>query len=117
MHLSQRSLQRAAAAQVNYMGANVAEVLFAILTSLVRIRGAKSCLFSSLLQKSESILGLDAVPPAMNLDLPLDLDCHNRLVEWATTQANPLTGDKCEETADFVEIQASGRACGIPHGD
>lgn len=113
MRLSERSLQHAATAQVSYVAA---DLLSAILTSLVRIRGAQSYLFSSLLQKSESILGLDAVPPVMNLDLPLNLDCHNRLEEWATTLGSRSTADKREEVADYTEHQAYERSCGISQG-
>jgi hypothetical protein len=113
VRLSERSVQHAATAQVSYLAA---DLLSAILTSLVRIRGAQSYLFSSLLQKSESILGLDAVPPVMNLDLPLNLDCNSRLEEWATALVNPSTADKREEAADYIDHQASDRSCGISQG-
>jgi hypothetical protein len=113
VRLSERSVQHAATAQVSYVAA---DLLSAILTSLVRIRGAQSYLFSSLLQKSESILGLDAVPPVMNLDLPLNLDCNNRLEEWATALVSPATADKREAAADYIEHQPSDRSCGISQG-
>jgi hypothetical protein len=114
VRLSERSVQHAATARVSYVAA---DLLSAILTSLVRIRGAQSYLFSSLLQKSESILGLDAVPPVMmNLDLPVSLDCNNRLEEWATTLVSPSTADKREKAADYIEHQAYERSCGISPG-
>ncbi|KAJ5299619.1 transcriptional regulator family: Fungal Specific TF [Penicillium atrosanguineum] len=113
VHFTQRSLPRTTA-QLGYVTANVAELLFTILTSLGRIRGAQSYLFSSLLEKSESILGLDAIPQEMTLDMPLALDCHSRFGEWKTMLDNHPVADKHEETVYHIENPASGRSFGIP---
>jgi hypothetical protein len=52
----------------------------------------------------------------MNLDLPVSLDCNNRLEEWATTLVSPSTADKREKAADYIEHQAYERSCGISPG-
>ena len=95
---------------------NVADLLFAILTSLARIRGAQSYLFSSLLQKSGSILGLDAIPQELTLDMPSDLDCQGRSGEWEVTLTNPPLADEQEDVVDNVRSQAPGPSCGILQG-
>lgn len=114
MHFTQRSLPRTA--QLSYVTSNVADLSFAILTSLARIRGAQSYLFSSLLRKSESILGLDAIPQELTLDMPPHLDCQGKFGEWETALANPPMADEREDIVDHVEIQTSGPPCGIPQG-
>lgn len=113
VHFTQRSLPRTTA-QSSYVTANVADLLFTILTSLGRIRGAQSYLFSSLLEKSKSILGLDAIPQEMTLDIPSPLDCHSRFGEWKTMLENTPAADTHEETVYHIENQASGRSFSIP---
>lgn len=115
MHFTQRSLPRTTP-QLSYVTGNVADLLFAILTSLARIRGAQSYLFSTLLQKSESILGLDAVPQELTLDMPSDLSCQGRFGEWEATLANLPVAEEQEDIVAHVENQAPGRSCGIQQG-
>lgn len=74
LHLS-KSLSPEAAAQIRCLSADPKDLLFAVLTSLSKIRGSQSYLFCTLLHDSQSILRLDAVPTAMELALPCRLDC------------------------------------------
>lgn len=115
MHFTQRSLPHTTA-ELSYATGNVADLLFAILTSLARIRGAQSYLFSSLLQKSGSILGLDTIPQELTPDMPSDLDCQGRFAEWEATLTNPPLADEQEDIVDNVRSQAPGPTCGISQG-
>lgn len=74
--------------------------------------GRNPYLFSSLLQGSESILGSDTVLHVMSLDLPLNLDCHNKFREWAATLTKATATDEPEETVDYFKHQ--GRVMDFP---